>query len=46
LLRYYPLKSLAGVDNTCRAPVGFNVSNQSSFCQPDPSSASKKPPAR
>jgi WD40 repeat protein len=43
MLKYYPLKALAGVDNTCHAPVGFNASNQSGFCQPDLSSGSKNP---
>lgn len=33
---HYPLQSLAGVDNTCHAPVGFNAPDQVSFCQVDP----------
>lgn len=35
LLKYYPLKALAGVDNTCHAPFGFNAFGQAGFCQPD-----------
>lgn len=35
LTRYYPLKDLAGVDNTCHAPVGFTAPGQAVFCQPD-----------
>jgi hypothetical protein len=36
LLMHYPLKALAGVDNTCRAEVGFNARGQTGFCQADP----------
>ncbi|MFZ5879213.1 MAG: hypothetical protein ACOY0R_07575 [Chloroflexota bacterium] len=35
LPRYYPLKDLAGVDNTCRAPVGFTAFGQAVYCQSD-----------
>ncbi len=35
LLKYYPLKALAGVDNTCHSPVGFNAPGQTGFCQPE-----------
>ena len=32
----YPLEALAGVDNTCRAEVGFNAPGQVGFCQVAP----------
>lgn len=34
-LRYYPLKELASVDNTCRGQVGFTAPGQAGFCQPN-----------
>ncbi|HVN16434.1 MAG TPA: hypothetical protein VMT73_11885, partial [Anaerolineales bacterium] len=32
----YPLKALAGVDNTCRMPFGFQTPGQRGFCQNEP----------
>ncbi len=33
----YPIKALAGLDNTCRGANGFDATGLRSYCQPEPS---------
>jgi hypothetical protein len=45
VVKYYPLKALAEVDNTCRWPVGFNpVGNEPGICPLPPTPTVPPPP--